>query len=453
MTTHRDPSRVNGRTAGRVVAYAGHRPVRLVALGYAANMALGFLLLSLPISEAQPSRAIDDLFIAVSAVSTTGLVPLDPGTTYSPFGQAVILAMIQTGGLGFMTASSFAFAVLSDAPPSPLRGRVTRAVFSLPASVAPRIFVLRVVVYTALVEALGAAVLAWLFAARGVANPIWQGVFHSVSAFCTAGFSLFATSFEAFADDAPVLLVIAVLSVLGAIGFLVASEAWDRVRGRIERLSLSTRLILAVTAIMLVLGTAVLALAEPSITALPPWERLLNAFFQAMTASTTVGFNAVPTAPLGAFAVTATYVMMLVGASPSGTGGGLKSTTVAVQWAFMLAVLRGRREVTLFGTAVPEGKLRQALATFFMASTLLAAAMLVLTLTETVEFERLLFEAISALGTVGLSLGVTGELSDAGKAVICLLMYAGRVGVLAFGVALAVRARGQVVAREEDVAL
>jgi len=251
-----------------------------------------------------------------------------------------------------------------------------------------------------------------------------------------------------------VLFAIAALSILGAIGFLVASEAWDRLRGKLRRLSLSTRLILAVTPLMLALGTLVIAFAEPSITAMPPRERLLNAFFQAMTASTTVGFNAVPTAPLGAVAVTATYILMLVGASPSGTGGGLKSTNVAVQWAFMVAVLRGRRVVMLFGSAVPEAKLRQALATFFMAATLLAAAMLALSATETIAFDRLLFEAISALGTVGLSLGATGELSDAGKAVIMALMYAGRVGVLAFGVALAVRARAEHVrAAEEDVAV
>jgi len=205
---------------------------------------------------------------------------------------------------------------------------------------------------------------------------------------------------------------------------------------------------------MLALGTVVIAVAEPSITAMPPGKRLLNAFFQAMTASTTVGFSAVPTAPLGAVAVTATYILMVVGASPSGTGGGLKSTTVAVQWAFIVAVLRGRRVVTLFGSAVPEAKLRQALATFFMAATLLAAAMLALSATETIAFDRLLFEAISALGTVGLSLGVTGELTDAGKAVIMALMYAGRVGILAFGVALAVRARAEHVrVAEEDVAV
>jgi trk system potassium uptake protein TrkH len=429
-------------------------PVRLVALGYAANMLLGWLLLSLPISAAAPSRLIDDFFIAVSAASTAGLVPFDPGSTYTRFGQGVILALMQLGGLGYMTVSSFAFSLIAQEAPSRLRAEVTRAVFSLPRNVNPRVFVGRVVIYTLVVEGVGAAALAALFHARGFESPLWLGLFHSVSAFCTAGIALFPDSFERFAGDAPMLGVIAALAILGAVGFLVASEGWDRLRGRIARLSLSTRLILTITPLMLGLGTLVVAVAEPVVVAMPPGQRLLNAFFQAMSASTTVGFNAIPTAPLAPLAITATYILMLVGASPSGTGGGLKSTSVAVQWAFMVAVLRGRAEVTLFGTAVPEAKLRQALATFFMAATLLAAAMLALTATESIAFDRLLFEAISALATVGLSLGATGELSDAGKGVICALMYAGRVGVLAFGVALAVRARGRMAeAAEEDVAL
>jgi trk system potassium uptake protein TrkH len=455
MTQPRDPSRAPRPSAYRpLAALPRPSPVRLVAAGYAANMLLGWALLSLPAASAAPSRAIDDLFIAVSAVSTTGLVPVDPGTTYSRFGQVVILLLIQAGGLGFMTVSSCAFTLVAANGGGRYQAAVTRTVFSLPRAINPRIFTGRVVVYTLAVEAAGAAALAALFRARGLGEPLWLGLFHSVSAFCTAGFALFPDSFERFSADPPVLLVIAALSILGAIGFLVASEAWDRLRGKLRRLSLSTRLILAVTPLMLALGTLVIAFAEPSITAMPPGQRLLNAFFQAMTASTTVGFNAVPTAPLGALAVTATYVLMLVGASPSGTGGGLKSTNVAVQWAFMVAVLRGRRAVTLFGSAVPEAKLRQALATFCMAATLLAAAMLALSATETIAFDRLLFEAISALGTVGLSLGATAELSDAGKAVIMALMYAGRVGILAFGVALAVRARADHVrAAEEDVAL
>jgi trk system potassium uptake protein TrkH len=343
------------RVTARSAASAGADAVRMVALGYAGQMALGFALLSLPFAQGAPVSPLDVLFVAVSAVSTTGLSPVD---------------------------------------------------------------------------------------------------FHSVSAFCTAGFSLFADSLVGFNADAPVLVAISILSVLGAIGFLVAGETWDRLRGRQRRLSISARVILAMTAATIGLGIVVLALTEPLITAMPPGARLLNAFFQAMTAATTVGFNAIPTDGIAHLSVMVTYVPMLIGASPSGTGGGLKSTAVATQWAFMLAVLRGREEVTLFGVAVPPAKLRQAIASFFMAATVLTVAMFPLVATETLDFERLLFEAISALGTVGLSLGATAELTDAGKAVISVVMYVGRVGVLAFGVALALRQRrDHVIPRREDLAI
>jgi len=429
-------------------------PPRLLALGYAAMMLAGFALLSLPLSTAMPARAIDHLFIAVSAVSTTGLASLDIGTAYTGFGQAVILVLIQVGGIGFMTVSSAVFSALGEGPPSRYQDEVTRVAFSLPRTVSPRRFVGRVIAYTAAVEALGTVLLAALFAARGVERPLWQGLFHAVSAFCTAGFSLFPTSLERFVGDAPVLLAVSGLAIAGATGFLVASEAWDRLGGRLGRMSLSTKLILVVSGGQLVAGTALLAAVEPSIAGMAQGGRLLNAFFQAMTASTTVGFNAVPTAPLAAPAAVATALLMVVGASPSGTGGGLKSTTVALNWGFLAAELRGRREVTLFGAAVPEARLRQALATLLMALSLLAAAMLALAVTERVGFGRLVFEAVSALSSAGLSLGVTAALTDAGKAVIMALMYVGRVGLLAFGVALAVRARAERVrAVQEDVAV
>lgn len=417
-------------------------------------MALGFALLSLPFAQAEPVAPLDALFVAVSAVSTTGLVPVDPGTSFSGFGQLVILLLIQAGGLGFMTISSFVWTMLGQRGGTTLRERLTRSVFSLPGNVAPRVFIGRVVIYTVAVEAIGATALAALFARAGVANPIWSGAFHSVSAFCTAGFSLNADSFVGFNTDAPVLLVISALSLLGAIGFLVAGECWDRLRGRQRRLSISARVILSITAATIGLGTLVLALTEPLITAMPPGPRILNAFFQAMTAATTVGFNAIPTDGIAHLSVMVTYVLMLIGASPSGTGGGLKSTAVATQWAFMLAVLAGREEVTLFGVGVPPVKVRQAIATFFMAATVLIAAMFPLVATETLDFEHLLFEAISAIGTVGLSLGATSELTDAGKAVIAAVMYVGRVGVLAFGVALAMRQkRTHVIPRREDLAV
>lgn len=234
-------------------------PARLVALGYAVNMLLRWARPSLPLASGAPSRAIDDLLIAVSAVSTTGLVLVDPGSTYTRFGQVVILLLIQAGGLGFMTVSSFAFTLIASGP-SRLRNEVARAVFSLPASVQPRVFVGRVVTYTVVVEAGGTAGLAWLLASRAIPDRLWHGLFLSVSSFCTAGFSLVATSFEDFADDPAVLLVIALLSNLGAVGLLVASEAWDGLRGKVARLSLSTRIILAVTGLTIALGTAGLSL-------------------------------------------------------------------------------------------------------------------------------------------------------------------------------------------------
>ena len=173
-----------------------------------------------------------------------------------------------------------------------------------------------------------------------------------------------------------------------------------------------------------------------------------------MSASTTVGFNSVPIGPLALSSVIVIYIIMLIGASPSGTGGGLKSTTVAVHFAFLRAILSGRSEVTLGGKAVPEARVRLAIGTVFMAATILAVSMLLLSLTETAAFEPLLFEAISALATVGLSLGITGSLSDGGKLIICILMFAGRVGILAFGLVMVSQIRRrEILHAEEDVAL
>lgn len=430
-------------------------PVRLIALGYLGYMALGWALLALPFAAAAPVAPLAHLFMAVSAVSTTGLVTVDPGGSYTLFGEAVLLLLIQAGGLGFMTLGSVAWAALSGSA-GPLRERVARSVLPGPAGLDVRRFLRRVVVYSLAVEAAGAAALYALLPPTDAPGGVpWSAAFHSVSAFCTAGFSLHATSFEPFAGDPAVLLAVAALSLLGAMGFLVASELWDRARGRLPRLSSSTRLILGVTAALVAGGTAFLAAAEPSLAAMPPGARLLNAFFQSMTAATTVGFNSVPIGALAPASVVVMYALMLVGASPSGTGGGLKSTTVAVLAALVSATARGREAVTLFGRPVPPARVRQAASTLAVALALLGAAMLALSLTDPGQpFGALLFEAISALGTVGLSLGITGALSEGGKLVVVALMAAGRIGVLSLAVALAWHERARAEAAEaEDVVL
>jgi trk system potassium uptake protein TrkH len=429
-------------------------PVRYVAFGYIGYMAIGWALLALPPSQAVPLAAIDTLFIAVSAVSTTGLVTVDPGTSFTRFGEVVILALIQVGGLGFMTIGSFAWATLSR-PAGPLRERVARMVFSVSATEDVRRFLRRVVIFTLAVEALGALALYPLFVSAGVAEPAWAALFHSVSAFCTAGFALFPDSLERFAADPLVLGVISVISLLGALGFLVVSELWDRARGRLDRLGVTSRLVLRALP-MLVLGGALLLLAcEPEIRGRPAGEAVLAALFQSLSAATTVGFNSIPTIGLVPAAVMVMYLLMLIGASPSGTGGGLKVTTVAVLLALVRASGRGEAEVRLFGQPVRAERVRQAASMLTLAVLVLGLALFVLALTESLAFDRLLFEALSALGTVGLSLGATAELSDAGKLVVVALMAIGRIGVLGLAVALAMQARRQQAsgAQPTDVAL
>lgn len=443
-----------GRGATRLLARFHHAltrpsPIRYVALGYGLYMALGWALLSLPVAQAVPVAAVDALFIAVSAVSTTGLVSVDPGTSFTRFGEVVILLLIQIGGLGFMTISSFAWAALSR-PVGPLRERVARMVFSASATEDIGRFLRRSVIFTLAVEAAGALALYPLFVARGVAEPAWSALFHSVSAFCTAGFALFPDSLERFAADPVVLGVIGAISLLGALGFLVVSELWDRLRGRRTELGVTSRLVLRALPLLLLGGAALLMAVEPAIRDRPWPEAILAALFQALSATTTVGFNSIPTVGLVPAGVMVLYLLMLIGASPSGTGGGLKVTTVAVLLALVRGSARGE-EVRLFGQSVREERVRQAASILAVSVLVLGIALFVLSLTERIAFDRLLFEALSALGTVGLSLGVTAELTEPGKLIVALLMAIGRIGVLGFAVALAVQAR-RAEAREAEPA-
>ncbi|WP_170985047.1 TrkH family potassium uptake protein [Roseomonas sp. AR75] len=447
------------RRATRLHARVHHwltrpNPVRYVAFGYLSYMAVGWALLALPIAQQAPVAAVDSLFIAVSAVSTTGLVTVDPAGAFTTFGEVVIVALIQVGGLGFMTIGSFAWAALSR-PANGLRDRVARMVFSVAATQDVRRFLRRVVIFTLVVETLGALALYPRFAAAGVPDAAWVALFTSVSAFCTAGFALFSDSLEGFAADPLVLGIVALLSLLGALGFLVVSELWDRVRGHLPALGVTSRLVLRAMPLMVLGGAALLLAVEPGIRDRPWSQALSAALFQSMSAATTVGFNSVPMAGLVPASVMVLYLLMLVGASPSGTGGGLKLTTVAVLAGLVRATARGEAQVRLLGTPVREERVRQAASVLGVAVAVLGVALFLLSLTETADFERLLFEALSALGTVGLSLGVTGELSTAGKLIIIALMAIGRIGVLGFAVAIALRARREAPSATppQDVAL
>lgn len=414
-------------------------PARLLLFGYLSYIAIGWALLALPLAQRGGVGAVDTLFISASAVSTTGLVTVDPGTGFTGFGQAVILALIQIGGLGYMTIGSFVVLSLQHRL-SGMRAHTLRAAFSLPERIRPAAFLWAVILFTLACESLGAAALYPFLVAAGDPAPLWSAVFHSVSAFCTAGFSLNATSFEAYAANAPVLLILSGLSLLGAVGFLVVLDIWTTLTGRTRHLGFTTKVILSVTFWFLALGTLVLFVVEPALAAMPADERLLSAFFQAMTALTTVGFDSVPIGNLSPAILLVIVLLMLFGASPAGTGGGLKTTTFAALVGLVRSTLKGRRTVRFMKRTVPPERLQAAAAGLAYYGVLLFVAMFLLLLTEPgARFEALLFEAVSAMGTVGLSTGLTGSLTDLGKLVIVVLMVAGRVGILTFGVALARR--------------
>lgn len=411
-------------------------PLKILLLGYGTYVLLGWLLLSLPFcQEADGVSALDNLFTATSAVSTTGLASVGTPDTYSLAGEIVILILIQFGGIGYMTLGSFVL-LARQKMLSPEREEITRAAFVLPDGFRVGQFLRNVVLFTVTIEAIGAAGLYVAFRQAGVEDAIWQSIFHSISAFCTAGFSLFPDSLEQFAGNFWVNAIIATLSLAGAVGFLVMSDLFWSFTGKRDRKTLTTRIILHATFWTLMLGWALLFLVEPAYRDLPSEERLLVSGFQAMAALTTVGFN---TTSIGTLSLAPTFLMlllMIIGASPSGTGGGLKSTSVSAAFATVWSTLRSRPKVTFWGCAVPNHRLLLAFASVVFYISIFFVGGFILLLLQPQSFEDVLFETASALGTVGLSRGLTGELTPLGKTIIIVLMFIGRVGPITFGLAL-----------------
>jgi trk system potassium uptake protein TrkH len=428
-------------------------PTTQVLLGYLSYVAIGWGLLCVPWMQTGAGvGALDNLFIATSAMSTTGLTTVSIADRYNFAGQLIVMALIQLGGIGYMTFGSFV-ALSGRSELTPLRSQISQTVFSLPRSFRMDRFIRSVILFTVAIEAVGAGVLYVLFARAGAPRPLWNAVFHSVSAFCTAGFGLFNDSFESYAGDFWMNLTLTVLSYLGAVGFIVFVDWWRVLTGESRRMTLTSRIILWSTFWLGVAGTGLLFLCDTTLRDLPVEQRLMAAGFQAMTAQTTVGFDTVPIGTLSRGGLLVLMVLMLIGASPSGTGGGLKVTTFSAIVGVMRSALAGRQEVRFWNRVVPLERVWTAVASLGFYVTMLVAGTFLLELTEDFEFERTLFEATSALGTVGLSTGITGELSALGKLVIIFLMLCGRVGPLTFGIALFFRRATPEEDEESDLAV
>lgn len=424
------------------------RATRVVALSFGGVILAGTLLLLLPAASADGKSCglLTALFTAASATCVTGLVLADTLTAWTVFGQAVILAMIQLGGLGFMTVI-FLTALMIRRKLSLNQRLLMASSFNLNDMGDVSRVVVDALRLTFLLEGAGAAVLAVCFAPRYGWGAVWKGVFISVSAFCNAGFDLLGPegqgSLTSCDGNPVVLLTVMVLVVCGGLGFFVWEEIFSKRSFR--ALSLYSRMVIWLTGALIVLGAAFFLCAEWSngatLGAMPVWKRALNALFQSVTLRT-AGFASIPQGELRDVSLVMSILLMLVGGSSGSTAGGVKTVTVGVLLLSLRSCLRGRDEVTFRGRTIPQRKVLAALTLVLVVGFLFVAASMAIAVADGVSYLSAAFEAASALATVGLSTGVTAGLSAPSQVLLILLMYLGRVGVLSFSIAFLAQGGG-----------
>ncbi len=429
------------------------KPPQALLFSFALMIGVGTLLLILPFSSKEGLSLINSLFTATSAVCVTGLIVVDTAKDLTPFGQGVVLGLIQFGGLGIMTFGLLLVRAMG-------KQLNLRARFLLVDTLAGRHvedfwpILKHMLGFTLFCEALGTLLLMIRFVPAYGAKGIWHAVFHSISAFCNAGFSTFSRSLMDWRGDPLVVLVTLTLVILGGMGFLVVDELYGFLRGRKKRphLSLHTRVVLYATLFLLGFSFVGFFLLENSHSlASMGWdEKILSSLFQAVTPRT-AGFNSVDYTTLGLPGLLLTMILMFVGASPGSTGGGVKTTTMTVFLWAVVNRIRGRERVHLLGRDLTLADIRRALFVVVLFACLWIGGTFALSMAETwtqpgvqasPSFLALSFESLSALGTVGLSLGVTATLSGMGKFILVILMYAGRLGPLTVALAMGQKASG-----------
>ena len=419
-------------------------PFQLLLLGYVLVTVIGAILLSLPISsrDGHHQRFIDSLFVATSGISTTGLTPVDIGSYYNLFGQIVLLCIFQIGGIGYMAFTVFLVYILGIELPLTARIVAKESLAGSDLRMLERFFVI-VLVFTFFFELIGAAVLTMFWAREyPLAKAIYLGVFHSISAFCTAGFSVFPDSMMRYRDSYVVNLAIIVVSIVGGIGFFVLYDLCEYVRKAVHkvrprRISSHSKLVLIVTAVVMLVATLIVLFAEKRPEGTTWRQQLMTAGFQAVSASTTDGFNTLDIGSMSMTSLVVFMVLMFIGASPGSTGGGIKTTTAGLIAAFLLAQLNGREtHVSIFKRQVPIGTIFKAFGVLGWFVIIALVDGIILSMTEHGSFLQILFEEISALGNTGLSTGITSQLTSTGKLVLIVTMFIGRVGPLTAGLSL-----------------
>ena len=421
-----------------------YTPVQILAIGFAAIILIGATLLTLPMASVsgEATPFIDAIFTSTSAVCVTGLVIVDTGTYWSYFGKTVIMSLIEIGGLGFMSVTTLVFLILGKRITLKERLVMQEAMNSnsLQGIVKMAKYIL---LFTFSVEITGAVLFSTQFIPRfGIAKGIYYSVFHSISSFCNAGFDLMGNfnSLTSFADNALVILTVSALVVVGGLGFYVWVEIYNCTS--IKRLSLHSKVVIYTTLVLIVGGAIFMYLFEmnnPStMQGMSIKGKFLSSIFASITPRT-AGFNSISTADMTTAGKLLTIILMFIGGSPGSTAGGIKTATVVVLFMTVVSVARGREDTEIFKRRISKHLVYKAFAIASISLTIVIVVTMILSITEQggVPFEHLFYEATSAFATVGLSLGLTANLTIGGKIIISLTMYAGRVGPLTIILALA----------------
>ncbi len=416
-------------------------PTRTIVVSFVIVIAIGTLLLLLPFSTRHGISPLDAFFTATSATCVTGLVAVDTYSAFTPFGQAVVLMLIQVGGLGLVTLTSF-FTLF-------IRRRMAFrslqvAGESISASNLEEVrHLLRVVIRVALLcEGVGAVLLCLAFVPQFGAEGIWISVFTSVSAFCNAGFDILGrltpyTSLTTYTGNWYVQAIVMALIISGGLGFIVWQEL--AVLRRTRRLSLHSKIVLSGTAFLIVIGTLAFALLEWNhvLAGMDVGDKVVASMFQSVSART-AGFNSVDLAQTTLTTRMMMCVLMFIGAAPAGTGGGIKVTTFSVLMMTMICVVKGKDDVTIFGRRIPKQAVYRSLSIAILSlfAVITAAATIFFNTDANIDEFNSLFEAVSAFGTVGLSVGATSVMAPAAKLITILTMFIGRVGPVSLAISL-----------------
>ncbi|HWL13899.1 MAG TPA: TrkH family potassium uptake protein [Ureibacillus sp.] len=423
----------------------GLNPSKILVLGFALVILVGTFLLTLPISTANGVSLsfLDALFTATSATCVTGLVVVDTGNTFSMFGEIVILVLIQIGGLGFMTFATFLFTLLGKK--ISLKERLLlKEAYNANSTAGMVKMVKRILLFTVIVEGIGAALLAMRFAFdMPFGEAVYFGIFHSVSIFNNAGFDIFGDfkSLTGYVDDPFVVLTISALIIIGGLGFVVINELYEYRETR--KLSLHTKVVLTTT-ITLILGPSILIFLfeygnDQTLAPLNMGGKILGAIFHGVSPRT-AGANTLSMGDLTYATLFLTIFLMFIGGGSGSTAGGIKVTTFAVLMATVISQLKGKEDVVLFKRRIMEETILKAMTVAVSGMMIVTTVTFLLSITEHGhDFMMYLFEATSAFGTVGLSMGLTPELSPIGRMLIIITMFIGRLGPLTLGFAITKR--------------